>query len=232
MQIEIKDLERISICPILYKNKWDYSETKVNPLFSYTITEMMRWYWKRGGLINPEALIRSISQYSYTHNIDEETKITIEKAAINYLSGTTYKSMSQPIYKKELIFNINPNIVIKVTPPVIFKKEKHVYFLYWNKGKVSDEEFLTSYEIMALSLWGMMSLDKNPCFINLYLDEETKEIKEQVFRIKNNYLNYIGKRLNRLKIPPIQLIPDSIICNSCIRRTECPIQKTENWHWK
>lgn len=231
MHYSIDDLKRLKICPILFEKKWDYTDPSKDliPTYLYGMKEIFRWYYRRSSHITPDVIAASISSHAMQHRVDITTKIGLESAFRKYVESAFYKEMQVPHYNKELVLKLNEigDIVNHVTP-VVTKKDKTIYFVSFNLGETTPEDFLNRYETIFQTVWSFYVLDMVPAFVNLYY--ENGEIKEQRFKVNQNYvarskekLIQAGRGLKYSKNPPP---PD--ICRNCNRRSECQEQTLES----
>ncbi|MDD3412608.1 MAG: hypothetical protein PHY47_01275 [Lachnospiraceae bacterium] len=225
----IEDIKRLKICPILFKNKWDYSDHLIglNPTYLYGIKEVFRWYYRRGSQITPDAITTSISFNALQNRLDFTSKTELETAFRHFVDGATYKNMSQPHYNKEISMNLNEDILLTHVSPVVYKDNKKLAFLSYDLGMVTSDYFLNQYETMFEAVWSFYVLDMMPVFLNLYLENES--IKEQHFKPNMDYIKHskekliqIGRGMGYNKAPP----PPEL-CLHCQRSNECPTINVE-----
>jgi hypothetical protein len=223
-QYTLDDIKRISICPILYKKGWDYSDPSqyLPKTYLYGIKEIFRWYYRRGNQISPDAIVASLSHHAFQTKLDWKDKMNLETAFRKYTSGGTYRKIDQPFYQKEIQINLNDRDVLTHTVPCITKKDKSVYIISYDKGEVDMDQFLNSYEVMLQSVWAFYVLDTVPIFLNLFYNVDTifeQKVKVNVEYIKRSKkrLVSIGREMAKRKAPP-----PSEICKHCNRRKECP----------
>lgn len=225
----IEDIKRLSICPTLFTNKWDYDDPSqyLDKTFLYGVKEMIRWYYRRGKQISVEALVASISQHAFRYRVPVTDKIALESAFRQYAASGFYQQMDTPFYQKEIEVAIGNNVIASYESPCIVKKEKTVYFISFGYGRETKENYLNRYETMLQAVWSFFMLDQVPVFINLYY--ENGEIIEQRIKVRQSYiakakerLYQISKSIKRLAPPP------TIICSNCLRREECPTIKMTN----
>lgn len=220
----VDDLKRIKVCPILYKNKWDYldSSSGLMPTYLYGMREVIRWYYRRGNRISPDSIATSVSFQGLKDGLDIENRIGLEMAFRNFADGSLYGTINQPHYNKELMLNLNEKgDTIHYVAPCVVKKDKTVYFISFDLGPQTPEQFLNRYETLFLTTWSFYVLDTVPVFVNLYY--ENKEIKEEKYKPNMEFIRYskekliqIGRDLNIKGSPP------SEICLHCNRSNECP----------
>lgn len=225
----IDEIKRLTVCPVLYKNKWDYNDPSqyLDKTFLYGVKEMIRWYYRRGKQITIESLVASLSQYAMTVRQPVMEKIAMESAFRQYASKGIYQQMDAPFYNQEIDVQIGKNLTATHVAPCIAKKEKTVYFISYDYGREPKEKFLNRYEILLEAVWSFYMLDQVPVFINLYYEDG--EIKEDRFKVRLVYITQakeklfqIGKSIGRMATPPV------FICDNCNRREECPTQKMAN----
>lgn len=225
----IDEIKRLTVCPILFQNKWDYNDPSqyLDKTFLYGVKEMIRWYYRRGKQISSEALVASLSQFAMIKRVPVTNKMELESAFRQYASRGLYQQMDAPFYQKEIEVQIRKDLIATHEPFCMAKKEKTVYFISSEYGKEPKEKFLNRYEVLLQAVWSFYMLDQVPVFVNLYY--ENGEIKEDRFKVRLAFITQakeklfqIGKSISRISTPPVS------ICDNCNRREECPTQKTAN----
>jgi hypothetical protein len=231
MKYTLDDIKRMSICPILFKEKWDYTDndSKLIPSYLYGIKEMFRWYYRRGKQISPDAITASVSHHCFQTKVPFETKANLETALRKYASSGLYRKIEQPFYNKEIEIYLNKEgDLIQYKIPTLSKLEKSFYIYSFDLGKVDEGMFLNRYETLLVSFWSFFSFNKTPVFLNLYFDGES--IVEQKIKVTMDYIEEAKRKIHRIgkEINKKQSLPPSEVCENCNRRTECPNLKTTN----
>ena len=225
----VQDIKRHKVCPILFQNKWDYSNDAngLNPTYLYGIKEIFRWYYRRGSQISPDAITTSISFNALQNKLDFNLKTKLELAFRQFAESPIYRNMSQPHYNKDISMNLNDNTVLTYTSPCVFKDDKKLVFASYDLGMVSPDYFLNRYEVMFQSVWSFYVLDMVPIFLNLYYEDGI--IREQYFKPTTDYIKHskeklihLGRGLGYNKAPP----PPEV-CLHCNRSNECPTINVE-----
>lgn len=227
MQYTIDDLTRKFICPILFDEGWDYDilSKKFHPTYLYGIKEPFKWFYRRAKPITIETITSSINNHALRTHMPFEEKMLLETAIRGFVSSTFYKEMEQPFFNKEITAHINASDIVRHAIPVITKYNKRICTLIYDRGYMSEHEFFNYYDVMLSTVWIANTLDERFDFINLY--QNGKEIKLQRFKVNSEHilnsrqtLSKIGKSMDK-EYP----FPPMLICNNCMRRTECLTSK-------
>jgi hypothetical protein len=234
MQVNLKDLKRKKICPILFKKDWDYSSNDPRlEFFRLCIAEMMRWHYRKGRGISYDILPSVISRLAAAKGIDRLETSRIQVALKSFTNSGIYSRIEDVIANYEIQVGIGGGHVIKHIVPVVSKIKDNTCIITWDNKIRSLEDLRQSYETRLSSIWSFYSLNKYPVFYNLYLNDDKVEYvryKPNQFYVRDSkgfLLNMQGTvEDDRVYPAPLEL------CRRCDRRQECQTSKTRTKNWQ
>ena len=229
MQYNLEEIKRLKICPILHQEGWDYASLpiKVDPTFKYGIREIFKWHSRRGSPITYEVLSSAISTHYYqTKRNDPEELLNIQEAFRKFIDKGFYSKLKDPVFNHEIMIDISNGNVMKYKIPLLTFYRDILYCIFYDW---SWKSFHTTLEAQAIAVWAFYSLDQYPRF--LFFSEEDGEIREKVLRYNYDYIKEAKKNLylHGSELTERVSLPSAEVCNSCLRRTECPRTSIQKW---
>lgn len=224
MQVDLLQVKRNIICPYLHRNNWDYDEpTSFNSFFSFSIMEVMAWYYRRNKRIPYDILCSIISYMGTQKNISQIEISSIQLALRKFIVHGLYSRIDPPIINMEAMLAMG-DTVIKYNVPIVTSLESKACIIFCDQSIESREDLLCMYETRFASVWSFYVLNKYPVFYNLSIeDKKIKNIKftPNQFYIRDNkkfWLNMKDRFLHE-KIYPAPIS----VCKNCSKRELCQI---------
>ena len=234
MQVEITDLKRKKICPILYRHEWDYQNLDLHSeFFRFCMAEMMRWQHRKGRGISYSVLSSLVSRLATEKGINRMTTSDIQLALKTFTNSGLYSKIEDLIANVEIHVGISSGHVIKHTLPTLCEVNEQTTIITWNDDIKSREDLRQLYETRVASVWAFYSINRYPTFYNLY--REDNKIKHVRYRPNQFYVRDSRQFLLGMKdlIEDDGLYPAPLeLCLNCNRRPECQTMKTRTKNWQ
>ncbi len=218
----LSQLNQISICPVLFNNDWAYSsKSELNDCYLFGIKEIFKWFYRRSNPMTPGSITTVLGQYALRSGKGIDN-LSAEEGVRKFVSGSFYQQIDQPFYRYKIEMILNSETELNHVIPVMARRGKKVYLITFDKGGVSERDYMNMYETMFSALWAFHNLNELPVFLNLSLFDN--EIQEQYFKTDMKYITKAEKRLiaigRKMRYP--SAIPSWEVCTHCERRSECP----------
>lgn len=221
MRLDLLDLNRVSTCGYLHKNKWDYDIHKnINPAYLIAIKEIFRWHYKRNKPIDSESFMTFLFNLNVRLGMNQDQRISLESAFRKFINSDFYLNLKNVYMNYLTEIKINKIDLVEYSVPCFINNQVKPTFIYYEDEQESKELFLERYEVMHNAVWTFYNLGKNASYIRIWFDG--KEIKQESFKVDDKYilkakrnLLTIGKNTNMFILPPIQ------ICKNCSMILKC-----------
>lgn len=217
----VSELNRMSICPLLAENEWDYSvPPEIDPCFLYGFKESLRWLYRRGNPITPSTVLTSMNQYNLRKG-DLFGNHEAEKAVRTFITDNSYNDLEKPFYNYKIEMKLNDQIHLEHTVLTMAKRKKKLCFITVSKEEVASDIYMQTYETMFATLWAYNRLNEVPVFHNFYMKDG--EVKEQTLKTSEEYISEATRRLIAIgrKVGYPSALPSWEVCIHCSRRKEC-----------
>ena len=223
MRLHLNDIERMNICPVLYRNKWDYSSNnnQENAAFIFGMKEIFKWNYRRKKSIDLSSFLGAFSYYCSKNNIELNDKIALEKEFKFFINDDFYLNFNNVFinYKTDIIFNKNKD-VLEYEIPLIITKGKTVYLSFYTLGNIPNSMILNRYDVWYSAMWCFYVLNKTPKILNFYYNKG--KINKNIITIKDDYiikaksnLIKLGEKIQQNSLPPVE------ICKNCSNIFQC-----------
>lgn len=229
MQHSLVDIKRKQICPVLFRNSWDFKN--LNPdsdFFRFIISEIMRWQYRKGRGISYEVLSSLISRLAIEKQVDRMEASKIQLAFKPFVSSGLYSKLDQVVINAEIQVGIQDGHVISHLIPALCQIEKNTVIVTWDENIKTEEDMRQSYETRLISLWCFYNLNRYPVFYNLFFDKENDKVSHIKYKPNQFYIRDSKAFISRLGglFENNQVYPAPYeVCNACDRRPECQTTK-------
>jgi hypothetical protein len=228
MQVKLDELKRKQICPILFRHRWDYKQQdSSSDFFRFTISEMMRWQYRKGRGINYEVLSSLVSRLAAEKQMDRIDVSKIQLALKSFTNTGLYSRIKELIVDAEIQLSMQGGHVITHLIPGLGQIDDNTAVITWDDNIRTIEDMKQSYETRLISTWSFYSLNRYPLFYNLYYKDDKVEYiryKPNQFYIRDskNFINRMGEIIEAESLYPAPYE----VCKGCSRRTECQTSRT------
>jgi len=234
MQVNLKDLERKQICPILFRHGWDYKSPESDQdFFRFCIKEMMGWQHRKGRGLSYDVLSSLISRLAVEKKIERFKISDVQLALKSFTNSGLYSKIEELVANVEIQIGIGKGHIVKDILPTVSRIGEKTCVITWNDNIKNIEDLRQSYQTRFASVWSFYSLNKYSVFYNLYFNEN--KIKHVKYKPNQFYIRdsrtFITKMVNLVGDDGLYPAPLEV-CRECSRRTECRTSKTRTTNWQ
>jgi hypothetical protein len=221
MQVDLKELKRKLICPILDRNSWDYKDSEEKDLIIF-LDEAMRWYAKKGRRLSYDILCSIMTQRMVREGKDKVSFLNKQLSLKNILNKGVYSRMSIPVVKADIQIAASNNTILTYELPALANLKTNTVAIIYGCEYKTLEDMWMSYECKLISIWAFYSINRYISIYNIY--EDKGKIKELKFRPNQYYIRQAKKDLldiTKTLEHNISYFAPHEICRGCARRDEC-----------